>query len=308
PGLTGLSGSVGQKGSKGNQGPVGPRGDQGPPGPPGPPGLSTEGMSSHPLLDGSRIRRHYSQVDGASLESEEMEDEMEEDVQADAPGGERDMEEVLASLTSMRTEVEGMRNPLGTFHSPGRTCKELWMCHPDYPDGVYWIDPNQGCHRDSVKVYCNFTGEGETCLQPHSKFQMVKMAAWNKEKPGTWYSHFRKGSQFSYMDADGNPVHIVQLSFLKLLSATGRQTFTYLCQNSAGWLESATLSHTHALRFKGGNGEELTQKNAHYIQPSYDGCQASCPHSPYTQTLGTHLTLKPPALTLHSNKLHPLYT
>lgn len=39
--------------------------------------------------------------------------------------------------------------------------------------GVYWIDPNQGVHKDAFKVYCNFTAEGETCLQPHSKYQMV---------------------------------------------------------------------------------------------------------------------------------------
>lgn len=128
----------------------------------------------------------------------------------EAPGEEKDMEEVFASLTSMRTDVEGLRTPLGTYHSPARTCKELWMCHPEYPDGtdtthiqtltstrssaflacstggilivcvtfdllgVYWIDPNQGCHRDAFKVFCNFTAEGETCLQPHSSVQTVR--------------------------------------------------------------------------------------------------------------------------------------
>ncbi len=87
--------------------------------------------------------------------------------------------------------------------------------------GVYWIDPNQGCHRDAFKVFCNFTAEGETCLQPHSSVQMVrrghteldkllrmlcvftnevycaqvKMASWSREKPGTWFSQFKKGSQ-----------------------------------------------------------------------------------------------------------------
>ncbi len=40
--------------------------------------------------------------------------------------------------------------------------------------GVYWIDPNQGCHRDAFKVFCNFTAEGETCLQPHSSIQTVR--------------------------------------------------------------------------------------------------------------------------------------
>lgn len=97
-------------------------------------------------------------------------------------------------------------------------------CRPG--PGEYWIDPNQGCHRDSFKVFCNFTAQGETCLNPDKKFQsvsfisgpkvfrwtglfakccwrklilicfvsnQVKLAAWKGENPGTWYSEFRKG-------------------------------------------------------------------------------------------------------------------
>lgn len=39
--------------------------------------------------------------------------------------------------------------------------------------GEYWIDPNQGCHRDSFKVFCNFTAEGDTCLFPDKKIESV---------------------------------------------------------------------------------------------------------------------------------------
>lgn len=45
------------------------------------------------------------------------------------------MEEVFATLLSMKTEVELMRRPLGTFESPARTCKELMMVQTDYKDG-----------------------------------------------------------------------------------------------------------------------------------------------------------------------------
>ncbi|CAB1449678.1 unnamed protein product [Pleuronectes platessa] len=167
-----------------------------------------------------------------------------------------------------------MRRPLGTFESPARTCKELIMVQPHYKDGEYWIDPNQGCHRDSIKVYCNFTADGETCLYPDKRTEMVKLAAWNKETPGSWYSQYRKGKQFSYNDRDGNPVHVVQLTFLKLLSATAKQSFTYTCQNSAGWFDSTSRSHQQALRFRGSNDEELTQAKSPFITAVHDGCQS----------------------------------
>ena len=41
--------------------------------------------------------------------------------------------------------------------------------------GHYWIAPNQGCHRGSIKVYCNFTADGETCLYPDKRIEMVSL-------------------------------------------------------------------------------------------------------------------------------------
>uniref|UniRef100_A0A8C9SH74 Collagen, type V, alpha 3a n=1 Tax=Scleropages formosus TaxID=113540 RepID=A0A8C9SH74_SCLFO len=310
-GPPGDMGEKGDRGLPGNQGTPGPRGDGGvvgPPGPTGPPGLP--GLSalvpplSHvfpltffpsltfpPLFQGppgtmidplpvqraQKKRRRHSQQDGPGLQEvqegvlELADDPMQGD---EALGDEGEgMEEVFASLNSMKMEVEIMRRPLGTFESPARTCKELMMCRPDYTDGEYWIDPNQGCHKDSLKVFCNFTASGETCLYPDKKIESVKLAAWNKEKPGSWYSQFRKGRQLSYIDLDGNPVHVVQLTFLKLLSAVARQTFTYTCQNSAGWFDHTNNSYQHAVRFRGTNEEELSQAKMPFIKALYDGCQ-----------------------------------
>lgn len=39
--------------------------------------------------------------------------------------------------------------------------------------GEYWIDPNQGCSRDSFKVFCNFTNGAETCLYPSKSVDTV---------------------------------------------------------------------------------------------------------------------------------------
>uniref|UniRef100_A0A665U4L7 Collagen, type V, alpha 3a n=1 Tax=Echeneis naucrates TaxID=173247 RepID=A0A665U4L7_ECHNA len=308
-GPPGESGEKGDRGLPGNQGTQGPKGDMGvvgspgPIGPPGPPGLSVSEsvflsflfpftscspllapLQGHPaqmveplpMREGRRKRRRHSdQAGGAATSREEDVDlDREEFLQGDQPLEDAEgMEEVFATLSSMKTEVELMRKPLGTFESPARTCKELMMVQPDFKDGEYWIDPNQGCNRDSMKVYCNFTADGETCLYPDKRFEMVKLAAWNKEKPGSWYSQYRKGKQFSYNDRDGNPVHVVQLTFLKLLSATAKQTFTYTCQNSAGWFDNASRSYQHAIRFRGSNDEELTQAKSPFINAVYDGCQ-----------------------------------
>lgn len=62
--------------------------------------------------------------------------DMEEPLQGDQPLEEVEgMEEVFATLSSMKNEVELMRRPLGTFESPARTCKELMMVQPNYKDG-----------------------------------------------------------------------------------------------------------------------------------------------------------------------------
>ncbi|XP_030403547.1 collagen alpha-3(V) chain [Gopherus evgoodei] len=260
PGSPGLAGPLGQKGSKGSPGALGPRGDTGPPGPPGPPGRPAELREPLPVEGGPKRRR---------------EAEGEQGDQAGPPHSVPEgLEEVFASLSSLRTEVEQLRRPLGTPESPARVCKELQLCHPHFPDGEYWIDPNQGCARDAFKVFCNFTAGGETCLFPDKRFQSVRPAAWSKEKPGSWYSSFRRGKKFSYVDADGNPLSVTQVTFLRLLSASARQHFTLSCQDSAAWFHAGAASYALALRFRGADGQELGHSRpAAPVHALHDGCQ-----------------------------------
>lgn len=92
-----------------------------------------------PIREGRRKRRRHSDRTGGSAPSreEDVDLDMEEFLQGDQPLEDAEgMEEVFATLSSMKTEVELMRRPLGTFESPARTCKELMMVQPDYKDGL----------------------------------------------------------------------------------------------------------------------------------------------------------------------------
>lgn len=55
--------------------------------------------------------------------------------------------------------------------------------------GEYWIDPNQGCSRDSFKVYCNFTAGGESCIFPDKKSEGVSRALINLNKHTQTHTH-----------------------------------------------------------------------------------------------------------------------
>lgn len=127
----------------------------------------------------------------------------------EAPEG--GLEEVLASLSSLSFELEQLRRPPGTAQRPGLVCSELHRNHPHLPDGEvpplagragsrqsrpgsptpswsaageYWIDPNQGCARDALKVFCNFTAGGETCLYPDKKSETVSASGGEAGRGG----------------------------------------------------------------------------------------------------------------------------
>ncbi|XP_043533780.1 collagen alpha-1(V) chain-like [Chiloscyllium plagiosum] len=166
---------------------------------------------------------------------------------------------------------------LGVSEKSGITCRVLKIAalHVDDQDGEYWIDPNQGCAADSFKVYCNFTAGGETCIFPDKKSEGVKMSSWNNEYPGAWFSEFKRGAQLSYVDSDSNPVGVVQMTFLRLLSVSARQNFTYHCHRSVAWHHLATDNYDKAMRFLGSNDEEMSFDNNPYIKAIVDGCAVS---------------------------------
>uniref|UniRef100_A0A8C2T6G3 Collagen type V alpha 1 chain n=1 Tax=Coturnix japonica TaxID=93934 RepID=A0A8C2T6G3_COTJA len=294
PGLIGLIGPPGEQGEKGDrglpgpQGSAGPKGEQGitgpsgPIGPPGPPGLPvcdhpsgvTLGLPDNPGPPGEVIQPlpiQSSKRTRRNIDASQLVDDGNADNYMDYADG---MEEIFGSLNSLKLEIEQMKHPLGTQHNPARTCKDLQLCHPDFPDGEYWVDPNQGCSRDSFKVYCNFTAGGETCIFPDKKSEGARITSWPKENPGSWFSEFKRGKLLSYVDSDGNPIGVVQMTFLRLLSASAHQNITYNCYQSVAWHDATTDSYDKAIRFLGSNDEEMSYDNNPYIRAAFDGCAA----------------------------------
>ena len=69
----------------------------------------------------------------------------------------------------------------------------MGCCLPP-PAGDYWIDPNQGCTLDAMKVFCNME-TGETCVYP-SPASVPKKNWWSsksKDKKHIWFGETING-------------------------------------------------------------------------------------------------------------------
>uniref|UniRef100_A0A4W5LM98 Fibrillar collagen NC1 domain-containing protein n=2 Tax=Hucho hucho TaxID=62062 RepID=A0A4W5LM98_9TELE len=116
-------------------------------------------------------------------------------------------------------------------------------------------------------------------MKPNSKNQrlncfapQVGISSWPKEIPGSWFSEFKHGKIFSYVDAAGSTISEVQMTFLKLLTVSARQNFTYTCHQSVVWHDETTDSYDKALRFLGSNDEEMSYDINPYVRALTDGC------------------------------------
>ncbi|KAF6732467.1 Collagen alpha-1(II) chain [Oryzias melastigma] len=131
-------------------------------------------------------------------------------------------------LDSLQLELRLLLDPPdGSREHPATTCLELWLCHPEYSSGMYYIDPNQGSSADALLAYCSFSSSSkETCLHPENP--QLHMKAWMEGFPEGdsfhWLSKMDQGYQFSYPDAS-----VVQMRFLRLHSITAVQKVTYSC-------------------------------------------------------------------------------
>lgn len=62
-------------------------------------------------------------------------------MQSDAAGFLMDygegMEDIFGSLNNLKQDIERMKYPMGTENNPARTCKDLQLSHPEFPDGTF---------------------------------------------------------------------------------------------------------------------------------------------------------------------------
>lgn len=213
-GLGGRKGSVGPRGPGGNRGPSGAQGPEGTTGTPGPPAPTvfptwpTPGgdPSKMPLYDDGY--RYYKSSDGKDFKKEDSE----------LSGT------VYHHLFQLEVTMEGRMKPDGGINFPGKSCRDLQLCHPDIKSGPYYIDPDMGVSGDKFIVDCNFEKrQAETCIRPKQSTFTSKMDAVN-----TWKSlinDLNKNDEIAY-DADE-----VALRYMRLNSMSVRQNITYKCRN-----------------------------------------------------------------------------
>ncbi|KAG9464825.1 hypothetical protein GDO78_019334 [Eleutherodactylus coqui] len=247
PGPPGEMGPRGQDGAKGERGEDGEQGEAGPAGPSGPEG----GQGGK----------------GAKGEAGAL-----------GPPGKTGAVGPQGSQGKQGPEgLRGIPGAVGEQGRPGAT-GQAGPPGPMGPPGLPGLKGDngakgeKGCTRDSFKVFCNFTAGGESCIYPNKDTEKVKMSTWNSEKKETWFSKFSSGRKFSYVDADRIPIGVVQLTFLRLLSISASQNFTYHCHRSAAWHMASADSYDKALHFMGANDEDLSFHTSPYIKALRDGC------------------------------------
>lgn len=183
----------------------------------------------------------------------------------------------MTSLKSVSGQVENLISPDGSRKNPARNCRDLKFCHPELQSGEYWVDPNQGCKMDAIKVFCNME-TGETCISasPQSTPRKRWWTDSGAEKKHVWFGETMDGGfQFSYGNAElPEDVLDVQLAFLRLLSSRASQNITYHCKNSIAYMDHASGNVKKALRLMGSNeGEFKAEGNSKFTYTVLeDGC------------------------------------
>jgi len=207
----------------------------------------------------------------------------------DAPGDGKGADPKVAdALEAISAQIESLKKPTGTRKNPARTCRDLALCHPTWPSGNYWIDPNQGCTVDAIEVWCDMKTY-ETCVYP--KPAKVPRGAWYKgPSKHVWFGDSMKGGYHFTYTADE-----IQMQFLRLSSTGARQNITYQCKNSVAYYDAYNSNYKKALKIMGNDETELSAEGARKFQYDVnlkeDGCQSAAPGK-WSQTVMEYKTKK----------------
>lgn len=261
-------GAPGPRGPNGYTGPVGPPGPPGLPGPPGPAG------------GGYDVSGGY------------------DEYRADQPALRAKDYEVDATIKSLNTQIENLLTPEGSRKNPARTCRDIKLSHPDWSSGFYWIDPNQGCTNDAIKVFCDFTTR-ETCIYAHP--ESIARKNWyrsTENKKHVWFGEtINGGTEFTYNDETLSPQSMAtQLAFMRLLSNQASQNITYHCKNSVAYMDGESGSLKKAVVLQGSNDVELrAEGNSRFtFSVLEDGCTTHT--GEWSKTVIEYRTNKPSRL------------
>uniref|UniRef100_UPI00398EFA01 collagen alpha-1(II) chain-like n=1 Tax=Pristiophorus japonicus TaxID=55135 RepID=UPI00398EFA01 len=231
-GDVGPVGPSGPRGPRGESGPVGDDGEQGVPGRRGPPGpcCSSPGLfEDHEMM----YPEYQYYKDQPSNSAKEL------------------RAEITATLKSISRQVANILRPDGSQKNPAQSCYDLKLNYPEFKSGEYWIDPNQDCKIDAIKVYCKLE-TGETCIHPNHG-STPRRNWWtstnSNEKKHIWFGESMDGGfQFSYGDQSLSEDMEIQMGFLHVLSTQASQNVTYHCKNSIAYLDADTGNVNNALK------------------------------------------------------------
>jgi len=131
-----------------------------------------------------------------------------------------------------------------------RTCFDLKSFNPDLKSGMYFIDPNGGCHEDAIKVHCNFENEDEiiTCVPPQHTTSVPR---------AHWESKIYSGSSEKFFEEHHGlgsikyTADLEQMELLGLLSNRAVQNITINCKERPVWFNQMTGGYENAMKFKG---------------------------------------------------------
>jgi len=154
-----------------------------------------------------------------------------------------------------------------TQMTAARTCADLKAYNPDIPSGLYFIDPNRGCHEDAIKVQCNFNEEEdkiETCVSP-TKTSAVENSHWeSKVLSASADKYFDEHHGLGSLDYSAE---MTQMKYLGLLSNNAVQNITINCKERPVWFNEQTGGYENAMKFKGMKDTVFEKTNSGKFTP-----------------------------------------